>query len=52
MIFHLWGRGLSQDDAMPNFFPSSKSSTLGLLNEVAFVYEYLWDGCQKAITFL
>ena len=52
VLFQLRGRGHPQGDAMPNFFPNSKSSTLGLSNEVAFVYDFVWDGSQKAIPFL
>ena len=39
VLFHLRGCGHPQDDAMPNFFPDSKSSILGLSNEVSFVTE-------------
>ena len=45
VLFQLRGRGHPQDDATPNFFANSKSSILGLLNEVSFVPELLWkDG--------
>ena len=37
VLFQLRGRGHPQDDAMPNFFPDSKSFLLGLSNEVSFV---------------
>ena len=45
VLFQLRGHGHPQDRAMPNFFPDSKSSILGLSNEVSFVTEYFWkDG--------
>ena len=45
VLFQLRGCGHPQDRAMPNFFPDSKSSILGLSNEVSFVTEYFWkDG--------
>ena len=45
VLFQLRGRGHPQGGAMPNFFPDSKSSILGLSNEVSFVTEYFWkDG--------
>ena len=45
VLFQLRGRGHPQDRAMPNFFPDSKSSILGLSNEVSFVTKYFWkDG--------
>ena len=31
------GLGHPHDDVAPNFFPDSKSSLLGLLNDVSFV---------------
>ena len=37
VLFHFWGRGHPQDDAIPNFFPDSKSSLQGLSNEILFV---------------
>ena len=40
-------RGHPQKDATPNIFPDSKSLLLGLSNEVSFVSELLWDGCQN-----
>ena len=59
VLFQLRGRDHPQDDAMPNFFPDSKSSKLGLLNEVSFVSEVLLGGgqnssnfCLKTLTFL
>ena len=39
VIFHSRGCGHPQDDVMPNFFPDSKGSILGLSNEVSFVSE-------------
>ena len=45
VLFQLRGHGHPQDGATPNFFPDSKSSILGLSNEVSFVTEYFWkDG--------
>ena len=40
MVFQFWGLGHPQDDTMPNFFPYSKSSILGLSNEVFFVFKF------------
>ena len=37
VLFQLRGRGHPQDDAMPNFFPDSKSSILGLSIDISFV---------------
>ena len=37
VLFQLRGCGHPQDGAKPNFFPDSKSSILGLSNEVSFV---------------
>ena len=37
VLFQLKGCGHPQDDAMPNFFPNSKSPLLGLSNEISFV---------------
>ena len=52
VLFQLRGRGHPQDRAMPNFFPDSKSSILGLSNEVSFVTEYFWkDGENQDISF-
>ena len=45
MLFQLRGHGHPQDDALPNFFPDSKSSISGLLNQVSFATENFWkDG--------
>ena len=44
ILFQLRGRGHPQDDAMPSFFPDSKSSILGLSNEVSFFSEFLREG--------
>ena len=41
VFFHLRGRGHPKDDATPSFFPETKSSILGLSNEVSFVSEFL-----------
>ena len=48
VLFQLRGRGHPQNDASPNIFPDSKSLLLGLSNEVSFVSEPLWDGCQNS----
>ena len=40
VLFQLRGHGHPQDDATTNFFPDSKSSILGLSNEVSFVSEF------------
>ena len=47
MLFQFLGRGLAQDDAMPNFLPDSNSSLSGLSNEVLFVSEFISKGDQK-----
>ena len=45
VLFQSRGHGHPQDRVMPNFFPDSRSSILGLSNEVSFVSEYFWkDG--------
>ena len=49
VLFQLRGRGHPQDDSTPNLFPDSKSSKLGLLNEVSFVSEFLWK-CSKYLS--
>ena len=36
----VYGVGYPQDDATPSFSPYSKSSTLGISNEVYFVFEF------------
>ena len=43
MLFQFLGPGLAQDDAMPNFFPDSRSFLLGLSDEVSFVSKFLYD---------
>ena len=49
VLFQLRG---PQNEAIPNFFPDSKSSILGLSNEVSFVTEYFWkDGENQENTF-
>ena len=40
VLFQLRERGHPQDDATSNFSPNSKSSILGLSNEVSFVSEF------------
>ena len=52
VLFQLKGRGHPQDRAMLNFFPDSKSSILGLSNEVSFVTEYFRkDGENQETSF-
>ena len=46
VLFQLRGHGHPQDDASTNFFPDSKSSILGLLNEVSFVSDF-WGKVEK-----
>ena len=41
LLFQLRVRGQPQDNAMPSFFPDSKSSILWLSNEVSFISEFL-----------
>ena len=41
VLFQFLGPGLAQDGATSNFLPDSKSSLLGLSNEVLFVSEFL-----------
>ena len=40
VLFQLRGCGHPQGDAMPNFFPDSKSTIIGLSNEASFVSRY------------
>ena len=44
LLFQFDGRGHPQDDAMPNFFPNSKNSIVGLSNEVSFASEFFRKG--------
>ena len=44
LLFQLDGCGHPQDDATSSFFLDSKSSILGLSNEVSFVSKFFWDG--------
>ena len=44
VLFQSDKSGQPQDDDMPNFFPDSKSSILGLSNEVSFVSEFFLEG--------
>ena len=44
VLFQLRGWGHPQGDATPNFFPDSKSSLLGFLNEVSFVSVIFREG--------
>ena len=41
VLFQFLGPRLAHDGATPNFSPDSKSSLLGLSNEVLFVSEFL-----------
>ena len=43
VLFQLWGCGHPQDDATPNVFADSKPPILGLLSEVSFVPESIWN---------
>ena len=49
MLFQLRGRGHPQDNATPSFFPDSKSSILGLSNDVSFVLYILLEGGSNQI---
>ena len=51
VLFQLRGHSHPQDNAKLNFFPDSKSSILGLSNEISFVSEFIWDGGQNTGTF-
>ena len=42
VLFRLRGCGHAHGHAMPNFILDSKSSVLGLSNEVSFVSKYFW----------
>ena len=42
VLFCLGGRGQLQDNATPSFSPDSKSSILGLSNEVSSVSRFFW----------
>ena len=42
VLFHLRGCGHAQGCAMPNFILDSKSSILGLSNEVSFLSKSFW----------
>ena len=44
LLFQLDGCGHPQDDATSSFFLDSKSSILGLSNEVSFVSKFFWEG--------
>ena len=44
VLFQSRGRGHPQGDAMPNFFPDSKSLLLGLSNVVSFVSPVFREG--------
>ena len=48
VLFQLRGHGYPQDDARSNFSPDSKSSVLGLSNELSFAFELFWDGFQNS----
>ena len=41
VLFQFLGPRLAHDGAKPNFSPDSKSSLLGLSNEVSFISEFL-----------
>ena len=45
VLFQLSGCGHPQDDATPSFFINSKSSVLGLSNDISF---FAWEGGQNS----
>ena len=45
----LEGCGDPQDDTKPSLFSNSKSSILGLSNDVSFVSEFNWKVCENRI---
>ena len=47
VLFQLRGRCQPQGDAMPNFFPDSKSPILGLSNKVPFITQFLWKDIEN-----
>ena len=47
VLFQFRGNGQAQDDALTYFLPDSKSSILGLSNNVSFVSEFLCENSQK-----
>ena len=47
VTFHLRGHDHLQNDAMPNFFPDSKSPILGLSNKVQFITQFLWKDIEN-----
>ena len=44
VIFQLRRNNYSQDDAMPIYFPGSKKSISGFLNDASFVSGYILEG--------
>ena len=44
VLFQLSGRGHPQDNATSSFFMNSKSSMLGLSNDISFVSYFLLEG--------
>ena len=45
----LEGCGDPQDDTKPSLFSNSKSSILGLFNDVSFVSELNWKVCENRL---
>ena len=44
VLFHSSGRGSTFEGAMTSCITDSRSSILGLLNEVSFDFEFYWEG--------
>ena len=42
--FHSRGRGSTSESATPTYITDSRSSILGLSNEVLFDFEIYWEG--------
>ncbi len=47
VLFQLFGRGHSQDDAPPSFFLNSKSPILGISNDISFVSIFSFERWLK-----
>ena len=48
VLFHSSGRGSTSEGATPSCITDSRSSILGLSNEVLFDFEMYWQGAKKA----
>ena len=48
MLFQLRGRGYPQNDAMPNFFPNSKSPILVVSNYISFIFRIHLESTVKS----